>query len=457
MKQMSLRTVFLLAFTVLFAAGIVILLVFYAKDAPAWTSYPANRHIYTDGVLTGAGEITDRTGTVLAKTENGARVYNESAAIRKATLHAVGDPEGFITTGVQSSFWKQLTGYSRIGGVFQPSGQGNNMRLTLSASLNVTALNALGSRKGTIGVYNYKTGELLCMVSTPTYDVNDKPDIEGDKSGKYTGAYLNRFLSATYPPGSTFKLVTAAAAIETFSDMGTRKYTCKQGVEIDGEWISCLGNHGTLGFEDALAHSCNAYFSQLAVDLGAETLTKYAEKLGFNKHFSLDGVDAKESEFDVSGARDIDLAWAGMGQYTDMVNPLHYLTMMGAIANHGVPVKPYLVESITSPGGIPLKFRLSRNGSRMLDADTADTLSDMMRGNVLKYYGKGTFPGLEVCGKTGTAEVGEDQASHAWFVGFVRDEACPLAFVVIVENAGSGLSVAAPIANRMLQEAKDLV
>lgn len=190
------------------------------------------------------------------------------------------------------------------------------------------------------------------MVSTPTYDVNQKPDVDGDESGRYTGVYINRFLSSSFVPGSTFKLVTAAAALQTAEDMDQRAYTCHRGVEIDGEWVGCLGNHGTLTFREALAQSCNAYFAQLAVELGAETLTKTAERMGFNQAFDLDGIPAKKSTLDLSGIREIDLAWAGMGQYTTLANPLQYLTMMGAIANGGVPVKPYMVESITSPAGL---------------------------------------------------------------------------------------------------------
>lgn len=145
----------------------------------------------------------------------GERLYHADAAVRKATLHAVGDLDGYIVTGLHSSYWDKLVGYNLVNGVFQPSGRGNDITLTLDAGLCVTALEALGRYSGTVGVYNYKTGELLCMVSTPTYDVNQKPDVDGDESGRYTGVYINRFLSSSFVPGSTFKLVTAAAALQT--------------------------------------------------------------------------------------------------------------------------------------------------------------------------------------------------------------------------------------------------
>ena len=457
MKQMKRRAYILVALAVAFALGLTALGAVYVADGPTWTSYPANRHIYnSSAVLSAAGAITDRSGKVLAQTVDGERVYNESADVRRAMLHMVGDAEGFIKTGLQSSYWRQLVGYNRINGVFQPSGEGNDIRTTLDASLSVTALKALGSYKGTVGVYNYKTGEVLCMVSTPTFDVNNKPDIDGDDSDRYTGVYLNRFLSSSYTPGSTFKLVTAAAALETQSDILERTYTCQRGVEIGGEWISCLGKHGSISFKEALAQSCNAYFSQLAVSLGAQTLERYAEKLGFNRSFSLDGIEAKKSTLDFTDIRQVDLGWAGMGQYTNLANPLQYLTMLGAIANGGVPVTPYFIESITSPAGLPLHFRLFKTGSRMMSRETADTLADMMRYTVTERYGESSFSGLKVCAKSGTAEVGTGIEPHSWFVGFVQDDTMPLAFVVVAENAGAGGGVSRRIANTVLQQAKKL-
>lgn len=453
MKQMSRRSILLLIIMLCFTAGLVILGIVFAINAPGWASYPANRHIYNNkAILSGAGSITDRNGVVLAQTVNGDRIYNNDKNIRKALLHTVGDSSGLIKTGLQNSYWKQLVGYNLINGVFQPSGQGNDIALTLDANLCTTALKALGKYSGTVGVYNYKTGEMLCMVSTPTYDINNPPEIS-EEDEKYTGVYLNRFLSSSYTPGSTFKVVTAAAALQTFDKMEDLEFTCNAGVEIEGEWVSCLSKHGTLKFKDALAKSCNAYFAQLAVKLGPEKLRTYAEKMGFNQSFKLDGIAAKKSTIDYTKIRNIDLAWAGMGQYTTLVNPLQYLTMVGAIANGGVPVKPYLIESITSPAGLPFHFKLSQTGHRMLDEEAARTLAEMMRYTVKTNYRDSSFPGLNVCAKTGTAEVGEHAVPHSWMIGFVQDESLPLAFAVIAENAGSGSRVALQIANTVLQAA----
>ena len=130
--------------------------------------------------------------------------------------------------------------------------------------------------------------------------------------------------------------------------------------------------------------------------------------------------------------------------------------MLGAIANGGVPVMPYFIESITSPAGLPLHFRLFKTGSRMMSRETADTLADMMRYTVTERYGESSFSGLKVCAKSGTAEVGTGIEPHSWFVGFVQDDTMPLAFVVVAENAGAGGGVSRRIANTVLQQAKKL-
>lgn len=455
MKQMSARAVIMLCISAVFIAGLALLCCFYAADGDDWALYPANGHLYTDGEITRAGDITDRNGVVLATTKNGRRVYNSSEIIRKATLHAVGDPYGNISTGIHSAFLPQLVGYDRIDGAYQFGDHGNNVITTLDSDVCATAYRAMDGRKGAVGVYNYKTGEVICMVSSQSYDVESEEDAAAAKNGEIKGAYINRFMSATYPPGSTFKLVTTAAALDTFDDIYDREYVCEGGVTVNGEHISCMGYHGKIKLKEALARSCNAYFSQLAVDLGADKLTEYSEKAGFNGKFSMDGVAAATGYFNVRNARDIDLAWAGMGQYTNMMNPLQYMTMVGAIANGGTPVSPYMIKRIESAAGFPVKLGGTQNGRKMFSKSTADQLAALMASNVEINYGKGNFPGLDLCAKSGTAEVGEDKVPNAVFVGFTRNADMPLAFVVVIENGGSGSQYAGAVANTVLQKCLD--
>lgn len=438
----------------LFLSGTVFLCGEYVVSGSDWGLYPSNTHLFKNGELLRAGKITDIDGTTLVSTEDGKRVYNSDESIRKATLHAVGDLSGHIETGLQSSYLGLLCDFNLLDGAYQHSNLGNDIKTTLSAPVCASAYKALGSRKGTVGVYNYKTGELICMVSTPTYDISSSSDSEKAKNGEYKGVFINRFLSADYTPGSTFKIITAAAGIDTFSDIYDREYVCKGGVEINGEWISCMGNHGKQTLKSAFSHSCNAYFSQLAVDLGQEKMTEYAAKAGFNKSFSLDGIDAKTSYFNVSDTRDIDLAWAGMGQHTNMMNPLQYLTMLGGIANGGTAIEPYMIEKATTPLGVPVKMRLMNGTRSVFSEKVSKEVTDLMAYAVENNYGTWRFHGLDVCAKSGTAEVGKGRTPHSVFVGFSRDEDYPLAFVVVAENSGAGSSVACNIAATVLGSIK---
>ncbi len=442
MKRTARRSVTVLIILFFFCAGLGL---FYGRLALAgttWAKYPTNTHLYTDGKLTKAGVITDRNGVVLAQTVDGERLFHEDEAVRKATVHAVGDLQGYVSTGVHSAFWKQLSGYDRLNGVYDMSGKGNDMQLTIDASLSVTAMNALGSRAGTVGVYNYQTGEILCMVSTPTFDPATQTGSSVEKS-----VYVNRLLSGSYAPGSVFKLVTALSTLENVANWQEQSYSCARGVTIGGEWLSCLGNHGSSHLENALVHSCNAAFAQFALALGRDTLMQTAKQVGFNRTLSVDGIDCTQSVYNVTEANDIDFGWSGIGQYNDTVNPFQYLTFMGGIAGNGVCQWPYFVQSIQN-------HRVSR-GERvdMMDEEAAVQLKQMMRKAVTDYYGDGNFPGLSLCAKTGTAEVGDKSTPHSWFVGFCDSAEKPYAFVVVVENAGSGLGVASGIAAKVLAAA----
>ncbi len=456
MRITSKRALAIYALIGAFLVGVVFLIGGFVLNGETWALKRFNQHLFTGGSLTSAGTIYDTNGTILAQTKNGERVFNDSSRIRKATLHMVGDTAGYISTGIHSIFRSELTGYNLIDGVhrLKEDGEGNNITLTLNADVCATALDALGGRKGTVGVYNYKTGEILCMVSSPTYDPERKPtDIDTDKTGKYDGIYLNRFLSGVYTPGSTFKIVTAISAIDNIPDIFTQKFTCKGKMQTNGGVIYCneKSGHGTLTFEQALNKSCNVAFAQIALQLGAEKLTATAEQLGFNQAMQMDGINIAISKFDLSGADERGIGQAGLGQHTTLVNPYHMLTIMGAIANGGTPVTPYVVKSITTPGGLTLKKGSANTGKAYLSASTASKMVELMRSNTIHFYGDSRFPsGMQICGKTGTGEVGGDKAPHAWFVGFSQNPATPYAFVVVVENGGSGYQQAIPIANKVL-------
>lgn len=447
MKQVRQRTVFIFILLGLFLAGMVVFCVRYVTRGSDWASFGGNDSVYENGVLS-TGQILDRNGTVLfdAPTQS----YADSYSLRRATLHAVGDLAGNISTSALSCFEEQMMGYNLLTGT---TGGGRQVYLTLNSALNVTAYEALNGRKGTVGVYNYKTGEILCMVSTPTFDPADPPEIE-DGDASYDGVYLNRFLSSTFTPGSIFKTVTAAAALEQIDDILDRSFVCTGKAEIGGDTVTCPYVHGNMDFYDALASSCNCTFAQLAIELGTNTLQRYAQKGGLLSTQNISGIETAAGSFQTSDTAS-NVGWSGVGQFGDLVNPCAMMTMMGAIAGRGSAKQPYLLDKVTPLNSDTALCKGSSDKITIWSSSTCDTLCRMLRNNVQSNYGQSQFGDLAVCAKSGTAEVGEGKSPHSWFTGFIDDEDLPLAFVVLVENGGGGAAVAGSIAAQVLQAAAD--
>ena len=447
MKKVSGRAIFPLILAIVLLAGTVLLCVRYFAKADEWVTFSGSPHVYT-GVNLDGGVVTDRDGTLLLDSTDG-RTYSADAVTRTATMHLLGDRYGYIQAPLLGSFADDMIGFDKINGLYGAEGTEANAALTLSAAAQTAAYQALGNYHGTVGVYNYKTGEILCAVTSPSYDPDNMPDVDADTSGAYDGVYVNRFFQAAYTPGSIFKIVTLAAAIETVPDWENLTFTCVGKTIIGGQEIICEGVHGTITLKQALAHSCNVAFGELAGEVGTKALMEYAEKLGLSESFECDGIPVKAGTVDLKDADAGDLAWAGIGQYTDQVNALTFMRAMGRIAGGGTGAEPYLMAKITRGEKTAYEAK-TETSSRALKAETAAKMTEYLRNNVATMYGDGQFSGLNVCAKSGTAEH-EGETADAMFAGFCVDENCPLAFVVFVENGGSGSAVAAPIAAKVLQ------
>lgn len=453
MKNTTRRVYIVLLLVVAFFGGLGFMLYTFISEGTTWIADRGNEHIYSEGSLTVAGTIYDRDGVPLISTVDGERVYNEDEAVRRSTLHVIGDSSGYISTGIQTLYRSNLVGYNFANGIYGvlSSDKGCDIRLTVDAYISAVAHEAMDGNKGTVVAYNYKTGQTACMVSAPNYDPLDIPDdIDTDTSGKYDGIYLNRAISGVFTPGSTFKVVTAIAAIENIPDVFSKsfycdgKYTTGKG-EGDGDVI-CNDIHYEMNFQKGLNASCNVVFGTLANEIGAERLTETVRKLGFGTNVVISKADAVRSTFDVSGSTRLDLGWAGIGQYTTLVNPCQMLMLMGGIANGGKAIVPYLVESSSDMFDIKGKV----NPGFDLLPETANVIKKLLRSNVEDFYGDDLFPGIEMCGKTGTAEVTNGE-THAWFVGFSQRADLPYAVVVCLENGGSGYYDAIPVANAVMQ------
>ena len=453
MNRVARRAGITLLLVLILTAGLAFFVTEYMVKAGDWVIFTGSPHVYSGGNI-GCGTVIDRENVLLLDM-NGQRKYSNVETIRKATVHWIGDRQGSIDAPALSNYASQLAGYDLLNGVYSYAGDGGVAQLTISAAAQEAALKALGDYKGTVGVYNYKTGELICAVTTPTYDPDNAPELTEDDSEALEGIYLNRFTQSCYTPGSIMKIVTLAAALETIPDIQQQTFICRGSYTIGENEITCEGTHWEQDLKTAFRNSCNCAFAQISQQLTGKTLQEYAEKFGITQSVSFDGIQTAKGNFDVADADELSVAWASIGQYTDQINPCAYMTFLGSIAADGKGVAPYLVEKITVDGLKTYSAKTEKR-SRILSADTAKILQEYLAFNVSDKYGSENFPGLTVCAKTGTGEV-EGKKPNAMLTGFVANEEYPFAFIVAVEDGGYGNSVCTPILSKVLAACKAAV
>jgi peptidoglycan glycosyltransferase len=349
--------------------------------------------------------------------------------------------------------------------------EGAAVETTLLPAAQQAARDGLGDQEGAVVALEPSTGKILALVSTPGFD----PNLLATHDTVAAGAAYQQLDQApgnplrsnatreTYPPGSTFKLVTAAAALE--SGAYTPATTLPAPVTLDlPQTTATIGNFGGGGcgsdpitLADALRVSCNTTFAQLGMDLGDDALRTQAERFGFNDPDLTIPMLVDESVFPA----DLDApttAQSAIGQSDVRATPLQMAMVSAAIANGGQLMKPYVVQTVRSADLHTIDETEPELMSTAVSPGTAAALRDMMVGVVAS--GSGTaaqIPGVQVAGKTGTAQTGDDQAPHAWFTAFAPAEAPRVAVAVIVEHGGSagneatGGRVAAPIAKAVIQ------
>ena len=454
MNRVTRRASALVLLIIALVGGLSFFIFEYFTKADQWIVSAGSPHIYNSSNI-GCGQVYDRNGTILLDISE-SRTYASNATLRRATLHWLGDRNGSISAPAVAHYAKEMTGYNVVDGLYSYGGEAGAAVLTLSAKVQSVALDAMGDKKGTIAVYNYKTGEILCAVTTPTFDPDHVPDIEGDSSGIYEGIYLNRFIQSAYIPGSIFKVVTTAAALDCVDDILDQTFTCTGIYEYGIDKVTCERAHGKLNLKEALARSCNCSFAQIAALVGADNMEKYVEQFGVVKPLQFDGVTTVAGNYDLSGAAPVEVAWSAIGQYTDQINPCRFLSFMGAIAGGGKGALPHLVSHVTSEGEITYEAETIMS-EQIMSEEVAQTIQDYLRNNVVSVYGTGRFPGMTVCGKSGTSQLGGDQEPNAMFAGFVTDEKYPLAFIAVVENGGYGSATCVPILSKVLTACKNMI
>jgi len=355
---------------------------------------------------------------------------------------------------------------------------GNNLQLTIRPNAQRLAQKLLGDRCGAVVALNPHTGAVYVMASSPTYDPNliDQPGgfakvlkIRGACGG--SSALLNRATQGLFTPGSTFKIVTAAAALDTgaftpdssFFDPG---YCTEYGQQVSNAGNPDQGGHevfGHLNFVSAFQHSVNSVFCNIGKQIGAPTIIAYAKKFDFYKTPPLEtpaderapsGMYTQKTHKLDQNASKADPGRLAFGQWTMLVTPLQMAMVAATVANDGVVPKPYLVQRIVASDGSTVRTTRPSSLGRAIKPQTAQELNQMMVAVV--QGGTGTaaaIPGIQVAGKTGTAETGVDHVYTAWFVAFAPADNPKVAVAVVLEKQlnGFGGVVAAPIAKQVMQ------
>lgn len=328
---------------------------------------------------------------------------------------------------------------------------GDNVYTTLNVDLQQVAYDALGDNQGAVVVTDPRTGEVLAMVSKPDFDPNEISDIWDDLvSNSDSSELLNRCTQGLYPPGSTFKIITALEYIrenpDTYQDY---EYDCTGSITIDGVSIQCYHGekHGLVDLTESFAQSCNSSFANIASQLDWDAFGETAKQLLFGESlpFSLDtSISSVQTGASMTTE---DKMQTGIGQGETVMTPLHLNMITCAVANSGVLEEPYLLDKVVSPNGDTLETFSSGGSVSMMSEDEADILKGFMT-EVVEDGTASKLSGLSytAAGKTGSAEYDDENDSHAWFTGFAPADDPEICVTVIVEGAGTGGEEAVPIA-----------
>ena len=329
---------------------------------------------------------------------------------------------------------------------------GDQVVTTLDVGLQQAASDALGDRKGAVVVMEPDTGKILAMVSKPGFDPNQlSSQWESLISGDNTEAQLlNRATQGVYPPGSTFKIVTLLEYIREHPDTWEGfTFDCNGSFAYGDYKISCYHGtaHGHQSLLQAFANSCNGAFASLGLTMDLEHMKQTSDELLFNRDLPISLAYSKSSYAMGPGASDWERLQTAIGQGNTQMTPLHNAMITAAIANGGTLMKPYLIDHVESAAGEEVKKFLPSAYGNLMTFQEASTLSMFMRSVVTDGTGSGVrTDAYSVAGKTGSAEFETGKETHAWFTGFAPAENPKLVVTVLVEEAGSGGHVAAPIA-----------
>lgn len=433
------------------------------------------------------GAILASDGTVLAKSDAVNDAFSYLRTYSNGPLYAPITGYFSITQnadrGIEASENDLLAGESnamiwqRVKSLFTgEENRGASIETSINTTLQTVAAQALGDRDGAVVAIEPSTGRILAMVSSPSYDPNDLATHDtGEASKAYTdlansqdNPMLNRATSELYPPGSTFKTVVAAAALESGKYQLDSQIPAGAAYTLPGTATQLTnaepagdGANGTISLKNAMAYSSNTAFAQLGVALGDTTVSDMAKKLGFDSTITIDGTDstglpmrAVASQFPQNLTKD-KLALASIGQGDTLVTPLQNAMVAAAVANKGKVMRPTLVDRVRFSDLSVLPDTKPQVMSTAFSEDTANKLTEAMEAVVTEGNPNLAIPGVSVAAKTGTAQIGVGNSSiDGWTIGFAPADNPKIAVAVVVHNVDVYGSLAAgPIMTAVMKEA----
>ncbi|MDO9555992.1 MAG: FtsW/RodA/SpoVE family cell cycle protein [Coriobacteriia bacterium] len=443
----------------------------FAADALA--ANPANTRQLAEELRQERGAIITSDGMTLAESVPDGAVFSRSYPAGTLGAHVVGyySPR-YGRAGIEAAMNDALAGkrtFATLRDMVDSAAgipvAGNDVRLTIDADVQAAAQAALGDYRGACVAIDPRTGAILALASSPTYDpatVDATWETLASDSGP--APLVDRAIQSLYPPGSTFKVVTLTGALGTGIATPDSTYPGTSPLKIGGADVSNYGgsSYGTVTLSKATYSSINTVYAQLAVDLGAEKLVAQCDRFGFGAKPPLELPTVASLMPDPAEMTTWETAWAGVGQpvgeHESPAGPQVTALQMGmiaaGIANDGVIMRPYVVDSITDRAGRIITETSPRAYMTATDPITANTVTELMVGVITSGSGtRAAINGVKVAGKTGTAEAGKSVETHAWFIAFAPAENPTVAVAIILENAGVGGRVAAPAAKTVLQAA----
>lgn len=445
----------------LFLIIVIYLTYFTIFMAPDIINSNYNQRIWEKEERILRGKIYDRSGTVLAEskeTDDGQkRVYPFGSLY----AHTIGyNSRTYGKTNIELEFNDYLLKTQSVIEVLKNEksdfSKGANLSLTLDNGMTQLAANLMGNDNGSVVAINPVTGEVYCLYSNPSFDPNEDKLIENwDKLTENENApFFARATQGLYAPGSTFKVVSAAAGIiEGFEDFTTED---KGKTNVGGKEFKNAGAkaYGLIGMEDAIRVSSNVYFTELSSKIGNDALRKATRDFYITRKVPFD-IATKAADLDFEAFDKAELASVSIGQGKLQVTPFNMALVACAVANDGIIMKPYMVAEAFYDNGESTYNASTDTLSRAIDRESALMLSEYMKSCVESGTGTAArVSGISVAGKTGTAENEKAGKTHAWFIGFAPCDNPQIAVCVMKEYSGrGGGSVCAPIAGKIISYA----